>query len=434
MPASPSPDRRELDARALTALRTLVAALALANAFYTRKWAGLAPPESLADFRARYPFTDKKELVADQLAAPPFGTNLTEPLERYTRFHQTSGTTGVPLRWLDTPESWAWVVENWTRVFRASGATAGDRVFFAFSFGPFLGFWTAFQAAERLGCLCLPGGGMSTDGRLRAILDNGATVLCCTPTYALHLGEAARAAGLDLAAGAVRLIIAAGEPGAGLRAVRARIESLWPGARVRDHHGMTETGPVTYECPERPGVLHVLEPEYIAEVVDPATGAPAPPGTEGELVLTNLGRTASPLLRYRTGDLVTADPPGPCACGSWEMALPGGIRGRTDDMVVVRGVNLYPSAVDEVVRRFPEVSEYRVEIRARGALAEVALEVEAAGEPAAVCRAVEAALRGAFNLRIPVRPAPPGSLPRFELKARRWRFLDPEGHEGEPEG
>jgi phenylacetate-CoA ligase len=163
----------------------------------------------------------------------------------------------------------------------------------------------------------------------------------------------------------------------------------------------------------------VLEPEYIAEVVDPATGAPVPPGTEGELVLTNLGRAASPLIRYRTGDLVTADPPGACACGSWETALPGGIRGRTDDMVVVRGVNLYPSAVEEVVRRFPEVREYRVEVRARGSLAEVALEVEAAGDPPTVCRAVEAALRGAFNLRIPVRPAAE-ALPRFELKAQRW--------------
>src|SRR5262249_34165146 len=150
----------------------------------------------------------------------------------------------------------------------------GDRFFFAFSFGPFLGFWTAFEAGLRLGCMCLPGGGQSSAARLRAILENRATVLCCTPTYAIRLGEVAAAEGIDLAAGAVRTILVAGEPGGSIPATRARIERLWPGARVRDHHGMTEIGPVSFECPARPGVLHVIEAGYLPEIIDPESERP----------------------------------------------------------------------------------------------------------------------------------------------------------------
>ena len=159
------------------------------------------------------PFTTKSELVADQSAHPPFGTNLTSPLARYTRFHQTSGTTGHPLRWLDTPESWSALVDNWVQIYAAAGVCAGDRVYYAFSFGPFVGFWLAFDAGQRIGALCIPGGGLSSAGRLRAIIENQATVLCCTPTYALRLAEAAREEGINLAESKVRVIIVAGEPG-----------------------------------------------------------------------------------------------------------------------------------------------------------------------------------------------------------------------------
>ena len=288
-------------------LRSLVTELFPANAFYTRKLEDVGitfDVASLEDFSARFPFTTKAELVADQRAHPPYGTNLTYPLASYTRFHQTSGTTGTPLRWLDTPESWDCILEYWAEVFRAAGVKAGDRVCFAFSFGPFLGFWMAFESAERLGCLCIPTGGMGSTARLKVILDNAATVLCCTPTYALRLGEVAAETGVDLKRSAVRRIIVAGEPGGSIPATRARIEQLWPGARVFDHHGMTEVGPVTYECPAQPGVLHVIEAGYIAEIVEPTSGKPVAPGQVGELVLTTLGRVASPLLRYRTGDLV----------------------------------------------------------------------------------------------------------------------------------
>lgn len=418
--------REELAARQLAALDALLRELARHNPFYAPRItaAGLAGGvASLERFTASMPFTTKAEIVDDQTRHPPFGSNLTWPLERYVRCHQTSGTTSAPIRWLDTAEGWSWVLDCWERVLRETGVTAADRVFFPFSFGPFLGFWGAFDAAARMGCLALPGGGMGSRERLAALLATQATAVCSTPTYALHLGEVARVQGLDLASSAVRRLIVAGEPGGSLEATRERISALWGGARVFDHHGMTEIGPVSFPNLEHPGVLHVIETAYFAEVLDPATQQPVEPGQTGELVLTNLGRTGSPLLRYRTGDVVRRDERGPEELGRVEMALAGGILARTDDMVVVRGVNLYPSAIEKVIRTEPAVAEFRVELGSGGALAELRIIVEpleGEGDPEALRARLERALRESFHLRLPVTLTSPGSLPRFELKARRW--------------
>src|ERR1700722_18476919 len=358
------PSRSAINTGQLEQLRSLVAELFPGNAFYSQKLNAVGVTfdiASLEDFSRRFPFTTKAELVEDQRAHPPYGTDLTYPLDRYTRFHQTSGTLGKPLRWLDTPESWEWMLESWGEVYRAAGVNQHDRVYFAFTFGPFIGFWMAFEAAGRLGALCIPGGGMTSAARLRAMIDNRATVLCCTPTYALRLAEVAATENIDLKQARVKTIIVAGEPGGSVPAIRARLTELWHGARVFDHHGMTEVGPVTHECPARPGVLHVIESAYYAELIDPATGKAVPAGQMGELVLTTLGRTGSPLLRYRTGDLARADSQ-PCVCGRSDLALIGGILGRTDDMIVVRGVNVYPSAVEEIIRAADEVLEYQVRV------------------------------------------------------------------------
>lgn len=425
MAGGPHPSRAAISASQLEQLRTLVAELFPGNKFYSQKFnaAGVTfDIASLEDFSSRFPFTTKSELVEDQRVHPPFGTNLTYPLDRYLRFHQTSGTIGVPLRWLDTPESWDWMVENWMEIFRVAEVTREDRIFFAFSFGPFIGFWLAFEAAGRIGALCIPGGGMSSAARLRAILDNAATVLCCTPTYAIRLAEAIAEEKIDLRQSRVKTLVVAGEPGGSVPAIRARIEQLWPGARVFDHHGMTEVGPVSYECPERPGVLHVMESGYYAEIVDPASNRPVPAGETGELVLTTLGRIGSPLLRYRTGDLVRADPQ-PCCCGRADMALVGGILGRTDDMIVVRGVNIYPSAVDEIIRGTDNISEYQVQISTVRALTELRVNIEPrpqCGDIAALVAALEKKFQASFALRVPVVAVAPGALPRFEMKAKRW--------------
>jgi phenylacetate-CoA ligase len=415
----------------LTQLRSLLAALVPANPFYAHKLAGSGldgSVASLAEFSARCPFTTKAELVADQQAQPPYGTNLTFPLERYTRCHQTSGSTGSPLRWLDTPESWTWMLDNWETVHRKAGTTAADRIFFAFSFGPFLGFWTAFESAQRLGCLVFAGGGMTSVARLQAILDLRATILCCTPTYAIHLAEVAAKEGIDLRRAQVKTLSVAGEPGGSIPATRARLQELWPGARVYDHHGMTEVGPVSYECPARPGVLHVIERAFIAEVVDPASGQAVGAEGTGELILTNLGRTGSPLLRYRTGDLVKLSTLNSqlstCPCGSTDLALEGGILGRVDDMVVVRGVNVYPSAVEEIIRRVGGVAEYQVRVNRTRAMPELEVTVEPSPDgtdATALVRRLEHAFESSLALRVPVTLATAGSLPRFESKARRWR-------------
>jgi phenylacetate-CoA ligase len=353
--------RKEIEDRQLARLRALLTAVLSGNRFYSERLGAIHPDSiTLDEFRRRVPFTFKRELIQDQQTHPPYGTNLTDPLERYTRLHLTNGTTGNPMRWLDTPESWDWMLGNWLQVYRSADVTARDRVYFAFSFGPFLGFWTAFEAAARLGCLCIPGGGVHTSGRLRAIVDTGATVLCSTPTYAMRLAEVAAEEKIDIDKAQLRRIIVAGEPGGSIKSTRARIEALWSNARVVDHHGMTEIGPASYGCPMRPGVLHVIESEYIAEVIDPLSGAPVEPGGKGELILTNLGRTGSPLLRYRTGDLVERGADSQCECGTLDLALEGGILARTDDMVIIRGVNLYPSAIEDVLRTCDGVAEYRV--------------------------------------------------------------------------
>ena len=431
----------------LAKLRAQLGAIS-GNRFQSSRLAGVGEIASVEDFTARVPFTTKADLVADHAAHPPYGSNLTFPQARYTRFCQTSGTTAQPLAILDTPESWDWMLGNWARIYRESGVAPGDCVYFAFSFGPFLGFWTAFEGAAKFGCLCIPGGGLSSAARIRGIVRHGAGVLLCTPTYALHLAEVAAREGVSLRDSAVRKIIVAGEPGGSVPAIRARISAAWNGAEVLDHYGMTETGPVAFQRggERSAGVpaghdttaqphfevalrarevagedasaplggapsLHIIEESYFAEIVDPKTGAPMPRGENGELVLTPLGREANPLLRYRSGDLVRR------RAGAG-FVLEGGILGRTDDMIVVRGVNIFPSAVDAVIHSIGAVAEYRVHVRRAGEMTELAIEVESDDETAA--HRVGTALGEAFALRIPVTRVAGGTLPRFELKARRW--------------
>jgi len=405
-------------------LRVLLAELRT-NPFYQARFKAAQLNETALAAAAleRLPFLTKTELQRDQAAVPPFGTNRTYPLNAYNRFNHSSGTSGAgPLRWLDTPDSWAWMARSWSHIFHAAGVRENDRVCFAFSFGPFLGFWTAYEAATRYGVLAFPAGGMSTHARLRFLLDNGITVVCCTPTYALRMAQTAHEEGINIALSPVRMLIVAGEPGGSVPATRARIAGAW-GARCVDHYGMTETGPVSFECPSVPGRMHIIESEFIAECVDPATGVPVADGARGELVLTNLGRLGSPVLRYRTGDVVALRASAPCPCGRSFAALEGGILGRVDDMLVVRGVNVYPTAIEDTIRRLP-VAEYRVDVTTVRAMTEIQIRIEAdPGEDGLdVARQLSAALTQTLGLRVPVELLPAGTLPRFEMKANRWQI------------
>jgi phenylacetate-CoA ligase len=391
----------------------MLPAVVRTNAFYRAKLG----PNASVDRWPELPFTVKPELSADQAANPPFGSNLTEPAGRYTRLHQTSGTTGKPLRILDTAESWQWWKETWRFVYRGAGVTSADRVFFCFSFGPFIGFWSAFAGAEHLGALAISGGAMSTTERVAAIVATEATALVCTPTYALRLAESARDEGVDLTRSALRVSMHAGEPGASIPATRARIEDAL-GVTAFDHTGATEIGPTGFSCEARDGV-HLIEREFVAEILG-VDGSVSDEG-EGELVLTNLGRWCSPAIRYRTGDRVRAVRSA-CSCGRTLVKLEGGILGRVDDMLTIRGVNVFPSALEGIVRRFADIVEFRIEAyteRGMDAL-RCTIEPRAGVDATGLARAVGEAIHRDIGVRAVLDVVEPGSLPRFELKARRF--------------
>lgn len=404
---------------ALASINELLAAILPANRFYAAKLGDLRAVGSLGEFAERVPFTTKDELAQDHEENPPYGTTLTYALERYNRYHQTSGTRGKPLVWLDDPAGWRWVLETWQWVWRESGATEGESAFFPFSFGPFIGFWAAFEAAASMGLRAIPGGGLSSENRLRLMDAHRPTFVACTPTYALHLAQVGARMGLPVSRLGTRTLVVCGEPGGSIPEVRDRIASEWE-ARVVDHHGMTEVGPVTVSDAEDPDLLRIYHESYYAEVIDPRSGQPVSPGEVGELVLTTLGRYGSPLLRYRTGDLVQPEPiPG---AEPHQFGLRGGIIGRADDMVVVRGVNIYPSAIEAVVRSVDGVGEYQVEVDQRGALPEIRLTIENATAERKEAE-LEARLRSVFSMRIPVTAVDAGTLPVFEVKAKRWKVV-----------
>jgi phenylacetate-CoA ligase len=420
-------DRERLGRLRDRRVRALVAEIS-ANEFFRAKLAGAGlTPEDVrgaADLAA-VPFTTKAELVEEQLARPPFGRLLTHPLSRYRYRHQTSGTTAAPLVWLDTEEDWAWWMRCWGFVYRGAGVTDEDVVFCAFSFGPYISHWTAIAGARSAGALAVSGGGQTSPQRLRAIAETRATVLVCTPTYALHLAEVAAEYRVDVRASSVRTTIHAGEPGASVPNVRRRIEEAW-GARCHDHAGATEVGAWAFDCPAADGAVHLNEAEFVFEVIDPATAEPVAEGSRGELVVTSLGRTGMPAVRYRTGDLVelTAEP---CACGRTFARAVGGVLGRADDMMIVRGVNLYPSGVDDIVRGVDGVVEYEVELRRRASMTDLAIRVETEeGAFRRVAQSIGEAFRLRHSLRVTVERAERGSLPRYEFKARRYKTVEAE--------
>ena len=380
------------------------------NPFQRARLSGL-PEEPTLD---EVPPLTKRELIEDQANHPPFGTNLTYPLRRYTQLHQTSGTTGRPLRVLDTAEDWAWWRELFADMLSVAGVEPGDRVALAFSFGPHVQFWAAREGLQELGAMGVPLGGMTSVQRLQTIADVRATAVMCTPTYALRLIEVALEERLEGALESVRQVICTGEPGASLPAVRSRIEEGF-GARCFDHAGLTEAGPFGYPCPEAGG-LHLYERDFACEILDSEL-RPTLPGERGELVVTPLRRTGFPVLRYRTGDVVV-NAEDRCPAGHEDRWLPGGIVGRTDDMVVIRGMNVYPSAIEEAVRGVSGSGEFRITFYTEpGGMDEIKLEVELPDGGAA--RRLQETMRQQLGLRVRVVPVTHGTLPRMDGKARR---------------
>jgi phenylacetate-CoA ligase len=397
----------------LLKLNELLVFVSQFNEFYREKLKDIRLPiKTMEDF-LQLPFTTKEELAEDQQKFPPFGRNHSYPEASYVRYHQTSGTSGRPLKILDTASSWKWWEDCWLEVLKASGVKKSDRLFLAFSFGPFIGFWAAYEAAKKAGALVIPGGGQSSKERLYSMIENKATVLLCTPSYALHLAEVAEDMGIDLQKTTIKTIITAGEPGGSVASTRQQIEKLW-GATLYDHVGMTEMGAYGYSCSEQKGI-HVNESQFLVEIIHPETLEPVRPGERGELVLTNFVRFGYPLIRYRTRDMVIHSSE-PCPCGNPYKFLPGGIIGRVDDMVVIRGVNIFPSSIEAVLREFDEIKEFRIVYYTREGMDQVKVQIETSAD---IERVLADCLKERIGLRIDVEKVALGSLPRFTMKSKR---------------
>jgi phenylacetate-CoA ligase len=403
----------------LERLNALLKQIVETNAFQ-RERLGIAQLADL-DELASLPLTHKDDLLADQAANPPFGTNLTYELGHYTHLHQTSGTSGATLRVLDTPEDWAWWTRGLARVLRATGIGPGDRVVLAYSFGPYVPFWATYAGVAAVGAMAIPLGGMDSLQRLHTLRDYEATALACTPSYALHLAQVANREGMSDALASVARVVCTGEPGGSLPAVRDRIESEW-GARCYDHAGLTEVGSFAYPCAAAGG-LHLAEDEFVCELLDPHDGTAVAPGAEGELVVTALGRVGFPVIRYATGDVVDHHTE-PCPAGHPGRWLPRGILGRTDDMVVIRGMNVFPSAIEQILRESQGVGEFRITFYTDPrAMDEIKIEVELSQPLEA--RAIQTRMRQRLGLRVRLVPVRPGILPEQLGKARRVEDLRP---------
>jgi phenylacetate-CoA ligase len=337
----------------------------------------------------------------------------------------TSGTTGkTPIRVLDSMKDWEWIAEMWCYGLHGFGVRAADTLFVAFGYATFIGFWGLHYAGEKMGCLVLPGGAMTTDVRVKTLVDMGATVVASTPTYALRMAQEAKALGIDLAAGPVQRLILSGEPAGSIPATKAMIEELW-GAKAADTAGMTELGTIMiFECEDQPGGTHIIEDHYIEEVIDPLTDEPVGYGEFGERVVTSFGRGFIPVLRYRTRDLVVKVPGSSCSCGRTFDIYDGGIRGRVDDMKLVRGTNVYPRAVEALVREHPEIDEFQIRLyTAEGIRDEIEVLVEIP-DPAVDATRLLTDLAHQLadaheGLRFGTRQVQDHTLPRFELKAKR---------------
>ena len=420
--------RDELDALQLRKLKRLVEWTEAQVPYQSEKLhdAGVTADgiNSLDDLR-RIPFMRRDEWMQGQIEHPPYGPIVAAPEEIAIRYHMTSGTTGrTPIRVLDSMKDWEWIAEMWCYGFWGFGIRPEDTVFFAFSYGTFVGFWGAHYACEKIGCLVLPGGNMTTEARVKQIMEMGATVVCSTPTYALRMAQEAQSLGMDLAGGPVKRLILSGEPAGSIPATKGLIEEQW-GAKAGDTAGMTELGTIMiFECEQQPGGTHIIEDHFIEEVIDPITAEPVDYGERGERVVTSFGRGFIPVLRYRTRDLVVKVPASTCDCGRTFDIYDGGIRGRVDDMKLVRGTNVYPRAVEAIVREHREIDEFQVRLYTADGIRdeiEVLIEVpDKAVDTENLTGGLGRALAEAHEgLRFKVRVAEDNSLPRFELKAKR---------------
>ncbi|MEO8970832.1 MAG: AMP-binding protein [Ktedonobacteraceae bacterium] len=422
--------REELQALQLLKLRRLCEWAYATTPFHQRRFdaAGFKPEQlqTLDDIR-RIPFMTREEWMDSQVEKPLYGDLLATDQTNAIRYHLTSGTTGrTPIRVLDSMKDWEWINEMWCYGIWGFGVRPEDTVYFAFGYGSFIGFWGAHYACEKIGALVIPGGAQTTDGRIKQIIEMGVTTVCSTPTYALHMAQRAREMGIDIAKeGKVNKVILSGEPAGSIPAVKHQLEEAW-GAKCGDTAGMTEVGTIMiFECSHQPGGTHIIEDHYIEEVLNPFNDEPVGYGELGERVVTSFGRGFIPVIRYRTKDMVMRVPASTCTCGrTWDI-YDGGIRGRWDDMKLIRGTNVYPRAVEAIIREYNAIDEFQIYVWKREDLQdEITIRVEITPESASEWEAMQQKLSKDLSnshegLRFNIELMEHGDLPRFELKAKR---------------
>lgn len=421
--------REDLQRLQLYKLRRLCEWAYATTPFHQRRFdeAGFKPEQlkTLNDIR-RIPMMTREEWMASAVEKPLFGEMLATNPVHAIRYHLTSGTTGrTPIRVLDSTKDWDWIGEMWCYGIWGFGVRPEDSVYFAFGYGSFIGFWGAHYACEKIGALVIPGGAQTTEARIKQIIELGITTVCSTPTYALHMWQKAREMGIDLAQSNVNKLILSGEPAGSIPAVKQQLEEAW-GAKCGDTAGMTEVGTIMiFECSHQPGGTHIIEDHYIEEVIHPVTGAPVGYGELGERVVTSFGRGFIPVIRYRSKDMVLKVPANTCSCGrTWDI-YDGGIRGRWDDMKLIRGTNVYPRAVESILREHAAIDEFQIYLWRKDNIQDeitIKLEIKPAYEnewPTLQPQLAKALSEAHEGLRFNIERMDYGQLPRFELKARR---------------
>ena len=419
--------REELEKRQLENFRKQMKYVMEKSPFYRNKFtaAGVEAEDikTMDDVR-RVPFTTKQELLKSQEEYPIFGNFPCITRDQTTRVFQTSGTTGKPLKIPFSKKDWfKTFYEQFSYYLCGYGITKKDTVFFPFTYGTFIAWWGIQNVMEQHGVTIVPGGGQTSDARVKSILEWEATIVCGTPTYIIYLGELAKKLDIDLPGSKVRIVITAGEPGAQVAATKRLIERLY-GAKTYDDIGSTEITNFGFECVAQKGT-HMNEYMFLPESLHTETGKPTAEGEVGELVLSNLFCESAPLLRYMTKDLVRFKY-GTCDCGRTFLRMDGGVLGRADDMFTFGGVNIFPSAVENFIRGIPTFSnEYQLVVPKQGSGKRMTIRVEPASPNVTEEQAKNAVkqLRDSIGYNIKITAdidlVAPGTLPRFEGKAKR---------------
>jgi len=392
--------------------------------------AGMTPADIRSFEDIRYvPKVEKAMMREIQQRDPfPYGDTLCVPLEEVVEFHQTSGSTGHPVYQADTWQDWEWFSESWAFILWAQGYRPMDRVFIPFGYNVFVAFWSGHYAAEKIGCEVIPGGVLDTKARILKIQELKPTAMMGTPTYILSMAATAKnKMGIDPSTLTINKITCAGEPGASIPSTKKRMEEMW-GAKVYDHAGATEIGAWSYECQLQPEGMHVNEALFLVEIEDIETGEIIEdPGRQGKMIITAFDRQAMPCIRFDSKDIIEWDPE-PCQCGRTFRLIKGGVIGRVDDITKVKGVLLAPSAIEEVVREIEGLGEeYEVVVDKEGDVDRITLKVELLpGKEdlqASIKNLITDQLRLKTNLRYNLEFHDYGTLPRYEVKARRFKDL-----------